>query len=1260
MILNSLKRVVLILLSAFTVFQVNAQTDVIFTLTTDCYATETSWGIFDATNNELIGAAAATLTNDSTYNDTISLPDGCYELRVLDTYGDGLAGTQFTCAQDGSYGLKDEFENALAVMVNADFDNQATHPFCLPFAGILGCTDATACNYNAVAVVDDGSCESTSCAGCTDATACNYDATATIDDGSCESTSCAGCTNDLATNYDATATIDDGSCTFPPLNSVITTATANFCPGVIAEMDGTGSEGNIVSYTWDVTGPETFNATGSTASFTLSQLGIYTVTLTVADASATDVSTYDVNVVDGTPLLITIEPDAYPQEISYTLTDDNGVVIDELLVNTLPAGTYTKLVCLGSGCHSFSMVDSYGDGLLNGGYYSLTLDGVEVINSSTYGTGETTPLNCAPGTSCFDALDAALGTNTATYDNSWFKFTPAETGQYNVTTCGLATCNTVIWIYDYCQGLPWNDSNEATIYYNDDDCGTQSNVNPLFQAGLDYYIRIGDSADDCTGDVDFEISYIGPVAGCLNTDACNFDPIASVSNGTCYFNDDPECSDLGPDLYVLQDVLQTSTFLTTLPNIQPDDCYIQEGCIAGTGDRDIVRFTTHIKNIGTQDYYVGPESANSDQFEFDPCHGHFHYEGYAEYILYDNSGVEYPEIGFKNGFCVLDLECSDGGVAKYGCNNMGITAGCGDIYSSDLACQWVDITTVPIGTYTLVVRTNWDQSPDNNGRYELRYDNNWAQVCFTFDRDVDGNVIDFVVEPVGSCTVPTDCLGQPFGDAQPDCNGDCPGLVVKGDANLSLEIEAEDAQEYVNDILGNDTQVTPCSDMDSDNDITVSDAAVLSRCAIYGTNFIDAQGVHNHCEWISEVTNQNQTTTLSIGDINTTDGYVDVYVLNPDNRIVGYEFEVSGIEIMSAENLYTTDYTMTPATSLGGTKVVGLSYNDESVAKNLTPAPLVRLYYTNLTGTDVCVSSITDIVNVEYHNTLTAIGSCISVSQGDFAEFSADNTTVCEGETVSFTDESTGVITSWNWNFSGGMPASSVDQNPTVTYAAPGIYDVTLTVGDGGAFDAETKVGYITVTAGNTYYLDMDDDGYGDSNVTIVDCSATPPAGYSANDLDCDDTTDTRNPDATEICNGIDDNCDGQTDEGLSFTTYYADTDGDGYGDDAFTLDACDGAPAGFVSQGGDCDDTNGEMYPGGPGTHKGDDNDCNGSVEGDEVYVCIGDLNGDTVVNINDLTALLGQYGCLSGCTSDLDFDGAVTTSDITVFLAVFGSSCE
>ena len=82
------------------------------------------------------------------------------------------------------------------------------------FVEVLGCIDQEACNYDAGANTDDGSCEYTSCSGCTDDMACNYDPSAVIEDGSCEMQSCAGCMDDTACNYDAEATMDDGSCEF--------------------------------------------------------------------------------------------------------------------------------------------------------------------------------------------------------------------------------------------------------------------------------------------------------------------------------------------------------------------------------------------------------------------------------------------------------------------------------------------------------------------------------------------------------------------------------------------------------------------------------------------------------------------------------------------------------------------------------------------------------------------------------------------------------------------------------------------------------------------------------------------------------------------------------------------------------------------------------------------------------------------------------------------------------------------------------------
>lgn len=72
---------------------------------------------------------------------------------------------------------------------------------------------------------------------------------------------------------------------------------------------------------------------------------------------------------------------------------------------------------------------------------------------------------------------------------------------------------------------------------------------------------------------------------------------------------------------------------------------------------------------------------------------------------------------------------------------------------------------------------------------------------------------------------------------------------------------------------------------------------------------------------------------------------------------------------------------------------------------------------------------------------------------------------ISEGEKVHFKDCSTGNVTSWNWTFEGGEPASSTEQNPVVTYNQAGSYGVTLTVSDGTSTDTKTRNVYVIVHA---------------------------------------------------------------------------------------------------------------------------------------------------------------------------------------------------
>lgn len=100
------------------------------------------------------------------------------------------------------------------------------------------------------------------------------------------------------------------------------------------------------------------------------------------------------------------------------------------------------------------------------------------------------------------------------------------------------------------------------------------------------------------------------------------------------------------------------------------------------------------------------------------------------------------------------------------------------------------------------------------------------------------------------------------------------------------------------------------------------------------------------------------------------------------------------------------------------------------------------------------------------------------------AEFSANQTTIFAGGSVSFTDLSTGNPTTWDWSFPGAATTTSSVQNPTgIVYNTPGLYDVTLEIGDGSSTDTETKVQYIEVLAGGSSYIDCDTF----ANVTLTD-----------------------------------------------------------------------------------------------------------------------------------------------------------------------------
>lgn len=119
------------------------------------------------------------------------------------------------------------------------------------------------------------------------------------------------------------------------------------------------------------------------------------------------------------------------------------------------------------------------------------------------------------------------------------------------------------------------------------------------------------------------------------------------------------------------------------------------------------------------------------------------------------------------------------------------------------------------------------------------------------------------------------------------------------------------------------------------------------------------------------------------------------------------------------------------------------------------------------------------------------------------AQFSVSTQTVCVGNAISYTDQSTNTPISWNWTFAGGTPSVSTTQNPNVVYNTPGVYSVTLTVTNAFGSDTEVMTNSITVNALPT--VDAGNNATVCSgNATVLNASGAtsyswnPPTGLSS------------------------------------------------------------------------------------------------------------------------------------------------------------------
>ncbi len=684
---------------------------------------------------------------------------------------------------------------------------------------------------------------------------------------------------------------------------------------------------------------------------------------------------------DEVEIEISIVPDQYSEtENNWQILDLNGQVLD--------GGDYLGgTVCVAAdACVIVRIVDTYGDGIFDPGGVTISYDGEVVADFPDFSSIYEIAMGCGEGFSCNSPQEIDMGMHEVPASGHWYSFTPAENGQYTLSTCDSELhCAEAIAVHNICDGLAANTNEEGFTFYADSGCdGEGAYLSIPLEGGVQYWVRIR-SEEDCAG-LEFELAYEGPIVGCTDPGACNYNPFAEIDDPASCVYEGPECN--GPDLKIMVSDIESSMFLTTYNNT--DNCLINEGCLLGYGQREIVRFTTRIENIGEQDYYIGyaptDVSAPSTQFNYDNCHNHWHYKGYAEYLVFDSQQNLLP-VGFKAGFCVMDLNCSyGGGTAQYGCSEMGISAHCGDIYDAGLDCQWIDVTDLEAGFYTLVVRINWDQDPDFLGRVETDFVNNWAQVCFELVRDQNGTAVDIIQS--SDCAPFEDCAGIPYGDTAIDCAGECGGSAIFGDMNADGTLGTLDVLTYYQGIMDGSVEVSTCNDLDGDGSLTIADASLLAGCSLFSAGNHQhpdgSIGAHGHCEFPVNIANPFQKVSMQLGEVNEVENYFDVMIMNPDNRVLSYEYMTSGVEVSQAQNLYFEGgFNPNMASSTSG-KVMALPLEEQNIDKNLEMVALTRVYYEPLAAgesADICLDEIIKVMNTNYESVETEVlGDCITIT----------------------------------------------------------------------------------------------------------------------------------------------------------------------------------------------------------------------------------------------------------------------------------------
>lgn len=270
---------------------------------------------------------------------------------------------------------------------------------------------------------------------------------------------------------------------------------------------------------------------------------------------------------------------------------------------------------------------------------------------------------------------------------------------------------------------------------------------------------------------------------------------------------------------------------------------------------------------------------------------------------------------------------------------------------------------------------------------------------------------------------------------------------------------------------------------------------------------------------------------------------------------------------------------------------------------------------------------------------------------GKFTLVDAAGTQILEGGVAHLKTPKTAINRKVTFDVDWVAPAAKAGVVVTVN----GIAGNNANSHDGDAFGRARLAFAVGCGAGTDYWSDLDGDGFGDDSAASVK-ACDPAVGIANKKGDCNDNDKLMSPAAKELCNDVDDNCDGKTDEGFPPVNLYRDLDGDGFGAGTEMKIGC-GKIFGWGVGNKDCDDQNKMINPDAMEICNNKDDDCDTRIDDGALPTCGMGLCVRTAPSCDTLSSCRPGTPKAEKCNFlDDDCDGVVDNGDN---LCAAGQSC-